>query len=56
MKKVIDFVERINRNREAISTYMRQYALAHLDWQAKMKQYLDFVDLIRSRRQTAGAS
>jgi hypothetical protein len=57
MGKVLDFVERMNREGEDVSIYMRQYATGHMDWQAKMRQYLDFINLIHNENKaTSNAS
>lgn len=42
--KVIDFVIEMNKKRKEIIKYTREYAIKHLDWSIKMRQYLDFVN------------
>ncbi len=45
-QQVIDFVRNFNEsyNPTELSNCMRQYALTHMDWTVKMRQYLDFVN------------
>ena len=46
MDEIIAFADRMSQNQADISTYMRAYANQHLDWQTKMKQYLEFIDTL----------
>jgi hypothetical protein len=48
--EVIDFAADMAQRQEEVSTYMRQYALAHMDWRIKLQEYLEFVEQI-SRKQ-----
>lgn len=46
---IIDFVAKASSQREVISQYMRRYALAHMDWQVKLRSYKEFVELVDRR-------
>ena len=44
LDQIVSFVEQINsRSVEAISGYMRDYALQYMDWKIKMKTYHEFI-------------
>ena len=46
MDQIINFAKHMSTfsNGESISDYMRAYALRHMDWSAKVKQYIEFVE------------
>lgn len=50
MERIIDFTSMISKKdkTDSISNYMRGYALSHLDWSVKIKDYLSFIDTIKS--------
>ncbi|MBC2694672.1 MAG: glycosyltransferase family 4 protein [Desulfobacteraceae bacterium] len=46
MDQIINFAKHMSifGNGESISDYMRAYALRHMDWSVKLKQYIEFVE------------
>ncbi len=44
--QIVDFAAELSKNNKAelISNYMREYAFEHMNWQAKMRKYLEFVE------------
>jgi hypothetical protein len=45
MELIVQFADQVSKNKE-ISTYMRNYALKHMDWSAKMVKYSEFMEKI----------
>ena len=43
--KIISFAESMALRNTQISSFMRDYALAHMDWRIKIQNYMDFVAL-----------
>jgi len=45
MELIVQFADQVSKNKE-ISTYMRHYALKHMDWSAKMVKYSEFIEKV----------
>jgi len=45
MELIVQFADQVSKNKE-ISTYMRYYALKHMDWSAKMVKYSEFIEKV----------
>jgi len=52
MEKIIDFAGRMSEKdcRKSISDNMREYALKYMDWSAKIKKYIEFLEEIEAQK------